>query len=62
MRPTFPGGNWPEIGREWDLVFGYEPSRRFELRLIAGMFQPGNAFDDDATGAKFSRFQVKFRF
>lgn len=57
-----PLGDHPALGDEWDVALGYEPSRRFELRLTAGRFRPGRAFDADARPASTVRFQAKFRF
>jgi alginate production protein len=57
-----PLGLDPDIGDELDLILGYEPSRRFELRFTAGRFRPGRAFDEDAGPAGVARFQAKFRF
>jgi len=57
-----PSGDGRSIGREWDLAFGYEPSRNLELRLTAGVFEPGDALAVDATTAAAVRFQSKFRF
>jgi len=56
-----PSGESPDLGREWDIAFGYEPNRNFEVRLTAGVFRPGAAFDD-ATSATAVRFQTRFRF
>ena len=57
-----PSGIDPDIGREWDLILGYEPTRRYELRLTAGRFHPGAAMDAAAEPASVVRFQAKFRF
>jgi len=57
-----PSGLDPDIGSEWNLALGYEPGRRFELRLTAGVFRPGGAFDEDASSAGTVRVQSKFRF
>ena len=57
-----PSGLSPDIGHEWNLILGYEPTRRFELRLTAGVFRPGSAFDRDSASANTIRFQSKFRF
>jgi len=57
-----PEGLDPDIGDEWDLALGYEPSRKYELRLTAGLFRPGDAFAEDAGDASVVRFQSKFRF
>lgn len=70
-----PLGLDPDIGEEWDLVLGYRPNRRFELKINAGAFFPGDAFDprlspDPIIAAKeppesvFSavRFRARYRF
>ena len=57
-----PSGLDPDIGSEIDVVFGYEPSSSFELRLTGGWFRPGKALDADATPASVVRFQARFRF
>jgi hypothetical protein len=57
-----PSGIDPDIGEEWDLVLGYEPNRRFELRLTGGFFMPGEAFDSSVENSAAARFQAKFRF
>ena len=57
-----PNGESRDIGEAWDLILGYEPSRRLELRLNAGVFLPGAAFDPSAESATLVRFQSKFRF
>lgn len=57
-----PDGLDPDLGTEWDLIAGYEPSRQVEIRLIAGRFRPGPAFDGEATAATVLSLQSKFRF
>jgi hypothetical protein len=57
-----PSGTDPDLGHEWDVAVGYEPTRRYELRLTGGVFIPGPAMDVDATVATVFRFQAKFRF
>jgi hypothetical protein len=57
-----PGGEDPDLGTEWDLIVGYEPSTTFELRLTGGRFWPGAAFPDRLSAATAVTFQSKFRF
>lgn len=57
-----PSGLDPVLGREVDLVIGYEPRRELELRLTAGLFLPGAAFEGEARPANVVTFQSKFRF
>jgi len=57
-----PKGADRRLGEEWDLAIGFEPDRRLELRLTAGRFQPGPAFEAGLSPASAIRFQTKFRF
>ncbi len=57
-----PAGTDRRLGREWDLAVGFEPDRRVELRLTAGRFLPGPAFESRASPMTVVRFQTKFRF
>jgi alginate production protein len=57
-----PSGADPYLGKEWNLIVGYEPSPHVELRFTSGYFDPGPAFGPGASSAKVVRFQSKFRF
>lgn len=57
-----PSGLDPQLGSEWDLILGYEPGERLELRLTAGRFDPAGAFPRHATASTIVTFQSKFRF
>ena len=57
-----PDGTDPELGEEWDVALGFEPDRRVELRMTAGLFLPGDAFDPELEPASAVRLQAKFRF
>jgi len=57
-----PSGESRDIGEELDLALGYEPTRRYELRLTAGLFRAGAALDSEGRTASAVRFQAKFRF
>jgi hypothetical protein len=57
-----PSGLDPHLGREWDLVVGYEPRQEFELRLTGGYFQPGSAFPADASPSTIVTVQARLRF
>ncbi|MDQ7087009.1 MAG: hypothetical protein Q9Q13_03755, partial [Acidobacteriota bacterium] len=59
---TRPRGLHGRIGHEWDLVFGYEPTRRFEVRATLGRFFPGPAFEPGVRAATTFRTQFKMRF
>jgi hypothetical protein len=56
-----PSGQDPDLGYGWDLALGYEPSRRFEVRLTGGVLRPGAALSSVSSLAA-ARFQAKFRF
>jgi len=57
-----PSGIDPHLGEELDLIVGYEPSKRMELRFTAGYFDPGAAFDGAPSPATIVTFRSKFRF
>lgn len=58
-----PKGIDPDIGREWDLVVGYEPSWKVEVKANFGRFSPGRAFAPSTRAtATVARLQIKFRF
>jgi len=57
-----PEGTDTDLGDALDLILGYEPGRRFELRLTAGVFEPGDAFISSLETATVVRLQSKFRF
>jgi hypothetical protein len=57
-----PEGLDPALGTEWNLIAGWEPHAALELRLTAGQFRPGPAFNRHATTAGIATFQAKFRF
>lgn len=57
-----PSGLSRDIGKEWDLIVGFEPSRLIELRFTAGRFQPGAAFPFSGESAGLLSFQAKLRF
>ena len=56
-----PSGLDPRLGKEWDLILGYEPLKAVEFRLTGGYFQPGRAFPDNATASTVATFQVRLR-
>jgi alginate production protein len=56
-----PSGDDPNLGDEFDIALGYEPSPKYEVRLTAGIFRPGPALEDSGP-ATAVRFQTKFRF
>ncbi len=57
-----PNGLSSDLGTEWDVVIGYEPSRLLELRVTAGRFRPGAAYELSHEVASIFTFQTKFRF
>jgi alginate production protein len=57
-----PNGTSKDLGTEWDVVIGYEPSRLLELRVTAGRFRPGTAYDDSHEVASIFTLQTKLRF
>jgi hypothetical protein len=57
-----PNGLSDALGDEWNLIVGYEPTRRFELRFTAGRFSPGEAFPAESSAATLVALQTKLRF
>ena len=58
-----PNGENPDIGEEWDLVFGFEPWSDLELELIGSLFKAGDAYDSSAGKTAFNIvFQFNYRF
>lgn len=50
------------IGREWDLIVGYEQLRHFEFELDLSYFEPGDAFLGPTDPAASGRLKVKYVF
>ncbi|MFQ5767211.1 MAG: alginate export family protein [Acidobacteriota bacterium] len=51
-----------DIGREWDLVAGFEEMSHLEFELDLGYFSPGKAFLGPTDGAVTVRFKAKVVF
>ena len=60
-RSTIAGLNLidKEVGREWDLVVGFEEIRHLEFELDLGYFEPGDAFLGPTDPAVSARLKVK---
>jgi alginate production protein len=50
------------IGREWDLIVGFEELRHFEFELNLSYFEPGDAFLGPTDPAASGRLKVKYVF
>ncbi len=60
LRAT-PDGVHPELGWEYDLVFGTKRWTSWQVEFVLGMFEPGAAFPGGDT-AYLGALQVKYRF
>lgn len=56
-----PNGRSADLGWEADLIVGYRYARRVTAELIAGRFEPGNAFDQQDPAYRFEA-QVRLKF
>ena len=59
---TDPNGMDKDLGREVDLVIGYQEIKNLNTELIVAYFWPGNAFSDDADDALFAGLQMRYNF
>lgn len=59
---TDPGGLDRDLGRELDLVIGYQEVKNLSTELVVAYFWPGDAFPDDADGALFAGLQMRYNF
>jgi len=59
MRPT---GLDTDIGRELDVIVGFEEIPNVDVEYVFALFRPGEAFPDTATDARFHKLELKFRF
>jgi alginate production protein len=56
-----PDGEDRDLGWEVDLVYGDRRWEVWDLELVGGYFEPGDAFSEE-DGAFLGRIQVRFRF
>jgi hypothetical protein len=59
---TDPNGMDKDLGREVDLVIGYQEIKNLNTELIVAYFWPGDAFSDDADDALFAGLQMRYNF
>ncbi len=57
-----PGGLFPQLGTEWDLILGFDAGRKFDMELVLAKFMPGRAFASTADDAWFLTFKAEYRF
>lgn len=57
-----PLGFNTDLGIGADVVVGYEPTKRFELKGTAGVFEPGDAFEDSRNTAWLTRVELEYKF
>lgn len=57
-----PGGLFPQLGTEWDLILGFDAGRKFDMELVLAKFMPGRAFAATADDAWFLTFKAEYRF
>lgn len=55
-----PAGLDDDLGRAIDLVVGYERSRNLEFLLVAGRFEPGDAFPERPDAAWLVRLEAEW--
>lgn len=57
-----PNGVDQDLGYGVDLAIGAELTDTIEIEALAGLFQPGDAFEDDSDSALFfgTKFEYKF--
>ena len=51
-----------DLGREVDLVIGYQEVKNLITELVVAYFWPGDAFSDDADDALFAGLQMRYNF
>jgi len=56
-----PNGRDPDLGDEWDLVFGWRTPRNLDIEAVMAWFEPGPAFDR-ADAAFLGKLQLRYRF
>lgn len=56
-----PDGLDADIGREFDLVFGFRAQKFYDLEVVLSHFQPGDAYPN-ADDAFLAAIQLRFRF
>jgi alginate production protein len=59
MRPT---GLSTDIGRELDLIVGFEEIPNLDVEYVFAVFRPGDAYPAAAADARLHKLQLKFRF
>ena len=59
---TDPNGMDKDLGRELDLVIGYQEIKNLKTELVVAYFWPGDAFSDDADDALFAGLQMRYNF
>lgn len=56
-----PSGSSSDLGWELDLVLGWRTNPRWDLEVIGGWFEPGDAFRRADTEAFFGKLQFRYR-
>jgi hypothetical protein len=56
-----PSGSSRDLGWELDLVLGWRTNPRWDLEVIGGWFEPGDAFPRADTEAFFGKLQFRYR-
>ena len=53
-----PQGTDGDVGREWDVIIGFEEIAGVDLEYVYAEFDPGAAFDERATRARFHKLSI----
>jgi alginate production protein len=53
-----PQGTEGDVGREWDVIIGFEEIAGVDLEYVYAEFDPGAAFDERATRARFHKLSI----
>jgi len=57
-----PLGISGQLGTGADLVISYQPDKQFDIKATAGVFEPGDAFDDDRDMAWLAKVEIDYDF